>query len=160
MLKRGLALAQRIGYSRGEIRVLYAWQDALENHGDIPQSLELNFKALQIAKENHYTFETAIGLSNIGSDYWDLQDYPRAISFYKKSIQINKRPPNTREAKDLQINTELSIGDAYSKNEPASTLRFSTYKKPIKKTLNNDWHPAVLLYLGDVLFKMGDHKTA
>ncbi len=62
--KRGLALAQKGEYSKGEIRVLHAWQDALENHGDIPESgLNSIFKALQIAKENHYHLpETALGL--------------------------------------------------------------------------------------------------
>jgi two-component system NtrC family sensor kinase len=157
--KRGLALAQKSRYARGEIGILYAWQSALENHGDIPESLELNFKALQIAEENHYIFETAIGLSNIGSDYWDLQDYPRAISFYKKSILINKRPPNTREAKDMQISTELSIGDSYSEINRLDSALFYM-QKTYKETLNDHWHRTVLLYLGDVLFKMGDHQTA
>jgi len=157
--KQGLALAQKSGYSRGEIDVLNAWQGASENHGDIPESLELNFKALQIAEENHYIFETAISLSNIGSDYWDLQDYPRAISFYKKSIQINKRPPNTLEAKELQINTELSIGDSYSEINRLDSALFYM-QKTYKETLNDRWHRTVLLYLGDVLFKMDDHRTA
>lgn len=156
---RGLALAKKSGNARGEIRVLYAWEYTLEMHGDIPQSLELSFKGLQIAEEKQYTFETAIGLTYIGSDYWDLQDYPRAISFFKKSIRINKRPPNTREAKDLQINTELSIGDSYSEINRLDSA-FFYLQKTYKETLNDYWHPTVLLYLGDVLFKMGNHQTA
>ncbi len=157
--KRGLTLAQKSVYARGEIRVLYAWQDALENHGDIPQSLELNFKALQIAEENHYIFETALGLSNIGSDYWDLQDYPKAISFYKKAIQTNKRPPNTREAREMQIYTELSLGDSYSEMNRLDSA-FFYIQKIYNETLNDHLHPTVLLYLGDVLFKMGNHQQA
>ena len=156
---RGLALAQKTEYARGEIAILYAWQSALEQHGDIPQSLELNFKALQIAEENHYIFETALGLSNIGSDYWDLQNYPKAISFYKKAIQTNKRPPNTREAREMQIYTELSLGDSYSEMNRLDSA-FFYIQKIYNETLNDHLHPTVLLYLGDVLFKMGNHQQA
>jgi two-component system NtrC family sensor kinase len=157
--KRGLALAQKGGYSRGEIRVLYAWQDALENHGDIPESLELNFKALQIAEEKHYAAETALGFDNIGNDYWDLQDYPRAISYYKKALLLNKTAPNSSDSKFVHINSELSIGDSYSEMNMLDSAFFYV-ERTYKETLNDDFHRTVLLYLGDVLFKMDKHQTA
>jgi two-component system NtrC family sensor kinase len=155
--KRGLALAQRIGYSAGEIKVLYSWQNVFENHGDIPESLELNFKALEIAEEKHYTIETALAYSVIGSDYWDLQDYPKAIAYFKKALVINNNAPNTFETRFVRVNSLLGMGDAYSEMNRLDSAFFFV-NKIYKETLNDYWHPTVLLYMGDVLFKMGDHE--
>ncbi|HJP62085.1 MAG TPA: ATP-binding protein [Mucilaginibacter sp.] len=157
--KRALALAQKIGDAKSEIRVLYSWQNALENHGDIPESLELNFKAMKIAEENHYAIETALVLSNIGTDYWDLQDYPKAITYFKRALRANEGTPNTFESKFVHINSLLTIGDAYSQMNRLDSAFFFV-NKVYKETLNDDYHPAVLLYLGDVLFKMGEREKA
>jgi tetratricopeptide (TPR) repeat protein len=156
----GLALAQKIGYSKGEFGVLNAWQSALEQHGDLPQSLALNFKALQIAEEKQYTSETALALSNIGSDYWDLQDYPKAISYYKKALRVSNNVPLTGDIQFMRISSELSTGAAYSEMNRLDSALFCV-EKVYKETLNdNYWHRTALLYLGDVLFKMGKHQQA
>ena len=155
--KRGLALARQIGYSEGEITVLYSWQNVFENHGDIPGSLELNFKALGIAEQKRYTSQIALGYNNIGSDYWDLQDYPKAIAYFKKALFVNNNTPNTFETRFVHVNSLLSMGDAYSEMNRLDSAFFYV-NKVYQETLNDTWHPAVLLYFGDVLFKMGDHE--
>lgn len=157
--KRGVALAQKIGYARGELRVLYSWQNVLENHGDIPESLELNFKALKIAQEKHFPVETALAFSNIGTDYWDLQDYPKAITFLKKALRMNTTAPNSFETKFVHVNSWVTIGDSYSQMNRLDSAYFFA-SQVYKETLNDNYHPIVLLYFGDVLFKMGDREKA
>ena len=156
---RGVALAQKIGFPKGEANVLFAWGGALDVHGDIPQSLEVNFRGLQIAEDNRYPFETALGLSYIGNDHWDLQDYHKAITYYNRATSIIKKLPDGPGVRDLELNMAVNIGDSYSKLNRLDSA-FFYLKRTFETTSDDQWRPVFLMYLGDVLFKMGDHQKA
>ncbi len=76
-----LALAQKNKFLRGEADALNKLGLAFREKGDLPKSLELEFKALKIAQENNYELEIVYCLRRIGHVYMDLKDYPKAASY-------------------------------------------------------------------------------
>ena len=81
--KQGLALARQINFPKGEVFILINQAIALELQGDIPASMELSFKALQIAESIQDTSGMAFSKSTLGNAYWYLKDYTKAIAFSK-----------------------------------------------------------------------------
>jgi two-component system, NtrC family, sensor kinase len=158
--KSGLALAQRIKFPGGGIKIMCYLAFGLQLQGDIPKSLDLLFKALQISEEAHLKSQTVLCLNYIGNAYWFLNDFPKAIIFYKKAGQLNKTIPNSPEK--INSNTDLTLNIALSY---LSLNRLDSAKiylnKVDKQLVTNDYdHSYFLLLYGNLLFKLGDHKTA
>ena len=65
--KKGIELAQRLNFVRGEVRILNNQGIAFLFRGDIPKALNILYQALRLAEKNGYRLETAISLNNIGA---------------------------------------------------------------------------------------------
>ncbi|MDB4903697.1 MAG: ATP-binding region ATPase domain protein [Mucilaginibacter sp.] len=157
--KDGVVLAQKVNFTKGEWGVLYNWGRTLELRGEYPQSLELQFRGLQLAEKNHYRYETAASLFGIGTDYWGLQDYAKAVNYFKRAGQISKTIPHEPSVEDLNILIDINIGDSYSKMNRLDSA-FFYLQRTYNATLKDRWHPALLLFFGDIQFKMGHYQTA
>jgi tetratricopeptide (TPR) repeat protein len=66
---KALALAQQIKFLRGEADALNKLGLTLREKGDLPKSLELQFKALKIAQDNNYILVLANVYRRIGHVY-------------------------------------------------------------------------------------------
>ena len=86
--QNALALAQKIEFKRGEADALNKLGLAWREKGDLPKSLELEFKALKIAQENNYERETRNCFRRIGHVYMDLNDYPNAVGYSLQGLKI------------------------------------------------------------------------
>jgi tetratricopeptide (TPR) repeat protein len=88
--RQALESAQKINYIPGQISVLGFMCIVAEQRGNLPKSLELGFKALQLAQEYHLEPLAGPALDGIGEAYIILKDYPAAINYLRKYILINQ----------------------------------------------------------------------
>ena len=89
-----LKSSDKIHYRKGEILALSFMAITTEQQGNLPKAMEMGFKALQLAGQ--YQLEGyATGAINAISDvYIILKDYPKAISYQKRGLAIDKANNN------------------------------------------------------------------
>ena len=86
--QQALKSAQQINYLPGQILALSFMCIVTEQQGNLPKSLELGFKALQLAEEHHLESLAGAALDGIGEAYIILKDYPKALSYLRTYISI------------------------------------------------------------------------
>ena len=162
---KGLALAHKLKFARGEVRILNSLGLALSFHGNIPQALDTLFKALQLAEKNNYLLETAICLNTIGSCYSFLNDNSKAIDFTRKAESINKTVQH--EPRDLywKIYIEFWLGTNYSdanKLDSADIFLQKAYNDAFNPGFTDLYsiRPTILMFYGELYFKKGDFEKA
>ena len=129
--------------------------NGFDTKGDLPEALQVDFQGLAIAEENKLLLEKSICLNNIGSIFWDLNDFPRAISSFQQAFLVVKDVKDSPEATFWRISAEQNLGGVFMlNNQPDSA--FVHLKKIFDETLNdNDWHPLMLMFFGDLEFRLG-----
>ncbi len=85
--QQALKAAEKINYLTGQVSARGFMAVTLEQLGDLPETLGMAFKAIQIAKENNIESKTTPALNAIGETYIILKEYPKAI-FYFRMQQI------------------------------------------------------------------------
>jgi signal transduction histidine kinase len=76
-----ISLSRKLKFLRGEADALNKMGLAYREKGDLPKSLEFQFKALQISSDNNYIIVKANCLRRIAHVYRDLKDFPAALTF-------------------------------------------------------------------------------
>ncbi len=89
--EKALALAEQISFKRGISSALNKLGLAYREKGDLPKSLALQYKALNIAIENNYLLEQANCYRRIGHVYRDLRDFPSALHFSQLALRTSLR---------------------------------------------------------------------
>jgi tetratricopeptide (TPR) repeat protein len=84
--QQALRAADRINYLPGQIHALSFMSIVTEQQGNLPKSLELGFKALQLAREHHLESLAGGAFDGIGETYIILKDYPKALSYLRTNI--------------------------------------------------------------------------
>ena len=158
--QRGLALARNLNFKKGEVRIMIAFSGALFLRGKLPESLALGFKSLQLAGDNNYDYEKAVCLITLGNAYWSWRDFDQALNYFVRAYDIGKEKQNTESWRYLEIWSKLNIGMTYTDlNQLDSAAKY--LQSAYDETLNSSyWHPVLLMFYGDLLFKQGDHQTA
>ena len=158
--REGLALAQKINFSKGEIRIQNQICTGLQIQSEVPKSFEILFKELQITEEKRYLFEKAMTLNNIGNGYYFLSDFFKALTFYRRANQAIEGTQNKPEVIELKNLICLNIGQSYNEMNQLDSA-FYYLQESYKATLNSEfWHPVSLYLFSDCLFKRGEHKKA
>ncbi|HET9825244.1 MAG TPA: ATP-binding protein [Chitinophagaceae bacterium] len=86
--QKALESAEKIKYIRGQVTVLGFMCIVMEQRGNLPKSLEMGFKALQLAEEHQLETLTGPALDGIGETYIILKDYLKAIGYLRRYIAI------------------------------------------------------------------------
>jgi two-component system NtrC family sensor kinase len=88
-----ITLSKKLKFLRGEADALNKMGLAYREKGDLPKSLELQFKALQISSDNNYIIVKANCLRRIAHVYRDLKDFSTSLKFsysaLANSLSIN-----------------------------------------------------------------------
>jgi two-component system NtrC family sensor kinase len=162
---RGIELAQQLHFPEGEVRLLNNQSIALMFRGNIPKSLDILFKALDIAKKNKYPFETALCLNNIGACYSFLNDNSKALDFTSRARAIDEKIHHAPGDVYWKIYIEFWLGTVYSDlNKLDSAIYF--LQKAYNDTFDPGFtdlysiRPTVLMFYGKALFKKGNHEKA
>jgi signal transduction histidine kinase len=158
--KQGLALAEKRKFLKGKARILCGLARGYQVHGDLPKALELGFKAFQTAGENNDQLGKARSLNEIGSIYGNLGDIPKQMNYLKQAKQIFET--NQYETGEdwirEKIYTDFAIGYSFLNNKQLDSALIYFQKAYNKRPLNNFWHKALLLALGNVYLQSGEYK--
>ena len=154
-----IAVAERAGFVRGKVRAIVAKGALLQTKGDLPNALQLSFTALQLAEQQKLLLETSICLSLTGNIFYDLGDYTKAISFYRRALPINEIVKNQAGAKYWKYQAEVNLGLALMQNNQYDSS-FKYLSKAFAETLEDEiWHPVFSMFFGDLQFRMGQRVS-
>jgi tetratricopeptide (TPR) repeat protein len=109
---RAIELARQNNFTRGEVRGLFSKSGILETKGDLPEALKLGFDALNISRKHNFLLETSMCLTQIANVFYDLNDFPKAISFYREATVINKEIEGQEGTQYWKYQTEVNLGTA------------------------------------------------
>ncbi len=130
--KKELALAQKIGWKKGE-RMAYNQQgNNYMNKGEQPAALEAFFKALHIEESNPNGDASGI-LNNIGNVYDKQRNYNEAIEYFKKALKVAEKNGNKKCVQSALGN----MGSTYSSlKENEKALEYQMRSLAIAEELN------------------------
>ena len=159
--KKGLTLAQKINFSRGEARILRNQGRLYRILGDYPKGLELLFRALRVAKEHNHKFEEAVSLNIIGYTYSYLQDYSQAIYYLKSASKIMAANPGLDE-NNLEYNMNVNMAEAYrfSGQLDSALIYLQKAKSKIATSKRTDETSKYFYALAYIQFKKGKQDSA
>ncbi len=154
--QQALKSAEKIKYTPGEIAALGFMCIVTEQQGNLPKSMELGFKALQLAQEHNLESLAAPALDGIGEAYIILKDYQKTISYLRKYILIEQSGSNDEGLAyayfDMGVAfTGLNQWDSAGFYEEKAIETFGKY---------NHEEPLVYLTVGDIKIKSGKPAEA
>ena len=157
LAKKGLALAKKIKYEKGEAECTAKLGASYWFISNYPMALHYNLEALKISERIHYKDGQAIAYYSIGVIYKEQGDYKNAIYYLRKTESLT---PDDNYYRLACLTADL--GDIYAQlNRQDSALKFyqrsyeyfgsSNDKYQLNNTLNG---------LGSVQLKMGNRELA
>jgi signal transduction histidine kinase len=151
-----LESATNIGFVRGQISVLGFMCIVMEQRGNLPKSLELGFKALQLGEEHGLKILTGAALNGIGEAYIILKDYPTAITYLRRYIPIEQNSPNLQGLAYCYFD----IGVAFTGLNQLDSANIYELKAIETFRKFNYEEPLVYQVLGDIKMQSGSHSEA
>ena len=119
LAQQAIQQARTLHFAKGESWALNALGSALRLRGDLPQSLEIHFQALQICRASGDWTEKQEAWVLSERSTVQVNDYRQALRYYSKPVKINDR------FKDRDILKFSGIGDVYENmNQLDSALIF------------------------------------
>ncbi|MGB3007951.1 MAG: ATP-binding protein [Chitinophagaceae bacterium] len=115
-----LAFAKERGYAWGEARLMASLSSVLRQQGKFAEALELLFKSLKIAQENNLTYDIARAYRRLGLVYFDLDNFPKAVTNFLEAAEIDEKIANKKSA----AIDHVMLGDAYEKMDKLDSAAF------------------------------------
>ncbi|SNR29587.1 tetratricopeptide repeat-containing sensor histidine kinase [Hymenobacter mucosus] len=109
--RKGLSLARKIGYRKGEGRCLSRIGILLGERGNLPQALRVDLQALHLNEESHDVEGTARTLNQTGLLYYALEDYRPSLSYYFRAQRLYQEG-GVRDTSQI-ISVLTNIGASY-----------------------------------------------
>jgi len=124
---------------------------------DIEMDKEQSMFSNEIIELSDAVSDQIESLSEEGNDFFDDEDYEKAIAVWKKALKLIPQPQNTF-AETLWL--ETSIGDAYFMmgNHQEAFPHFLNAKSNIEE--NAYENPFIMLRVGQLYFEANDFKNA
>ena len=107
LCERAIARRKKFPFPEGEIMGLNELGNAVRLRGDLPKSLQLSLRALEISKANKDREGEATSLVYIGSIYGQLKENKHALRYLHDAKRITSRI-------NIQILALCGIGDVYA----------------------------------------------
>ncbi len=167
--QQALQLARQTDFISGEIKSLCFLGIANTRHGEMAKALQLQFRGLQIARDNKMGNDEALCLFGIGHSYFFLRDNPKAIYYCKKAWQLlsgNKPEQHSvypyfnthlKKSQSVYTETELVIGEAYLFNNQLDSA-VAWLQKLYDPLTDPFWMNVTRNYLGGAYFKSGKQQ--
>ncbi len=151
-----LKLARAINFLRGEADALNKLGLTIREEGDLPKSLQLQFQALEIAKENNYVIEIANCFRRIGHVYMDLNDYLIAASYSLKALKIDSTIKDERS----EAIEWMDLGEIYQHMNQSDSAFYYEHSAFEKINHIEDEAPDVYRVLGNIQAANGNKDSA
>ena len=105
--QRGLRLARRIGFRKGEGRCLSRLGILMGEQGNLPAALRINLQALQLNEDSHDLTGTARTLNQTGLLYFALDDFRPALRYFFRALQLYEQSGNADDSQLISVLTNL-----------------------------------------------------
>ena len=155
MLYGGEALkeAETANYVRGQIEALGFMCIVKEQQGNLARSLELGFRALQLARENKMEKYAGGALDGIGEVYIDLKDFGQAMPYLQENAMVDF------DSIGLGYGY-FDMGNAFTGLGQLDSANFYEHKAlGVFRDFHNE-EPKVFQTLGDIQLKSGRRPEA
>ncbi|GAA3936746.1 tetratricopeptide repeat protein [Hymenobacter algoricola] len=107
---RGLSLAQRINYKKGEGRCLSRIGILVSERGNLPQALRIDLNALQLNEASHDWEGMARTLNQTGLLYHALEDFRPALAYFFRAQAIYERNHIKDDSQLISVLANLGAG--------------------------------------------------
>ena len=159
--KQALDLAQKLKFKRGESRAFHTLGSTNRVLGDLPKGLNLTYKGLLIAEENHYANETARCLNLIAVINRDLKDGKKALIYFKRAWKANQLAQNNKDTKYWDALILSNMANFYRDNKQLdSALLFYQKAIEIQNRFTLKPNPILINNLGRAYFLLGKPQQA
>lgn len=156
--QRGLELARRLSYKKGEADCMNRLGVVLWKNGKYDRALFFLLNSLKIREDINDRLGILKSLSDIGIVYSDQADNIKALSYHFKAKAVAQELHQKRLLGIILSN----IGNCYIKlNKVDSALAYEMQAYAIQQSLNDfATLPNTLSILGDIHYKMGHNALA
>jgi tetratricopeptide (TPR) repeat protein len=161
LAQQAIALAQRLHFSKGEIRALIRLGEVRRLHGQYPQALKEQLRALQLSRETHSAEDEASSLKYAGLIYNDLGEYRQGLNYLFQSKRISESIPEQLSVLEL-----TSIGNAYENMGMLDSALYFQQKALASRTGELGHSPTpfakavTLTRLGNIQKRLGNNTEA
>ena len=157
--QQALELANNIDYLKGKVQALNRMAFCNRVTGNLPKALELSFKVLQLAENHSFEEEVALTLSAIGNAYLELQDFSKALSFFKKAKLVKENANQTTDI--LYCYVLMNIGTSFEETNQLDSAWYY-FQKSLQVFEKNKIEivPQLYRHFGNVQFKSGNMPLA
>jgi len=107
---RGLNLAQRIKYKKGEGRCLSRLAILMSERGNLPQALRIDLNALQLNEASRDWEGMARTLNQTGLLYHALEDYRPALGYFFRAKSIYEQHQIKDDSQLISVLTNIGAG--------------------------------------------------
>ncbi|MBX0289607.1 tetratricopeptide repeat protein [Hymenobacter sp. HSC-4F20] len=164
--RQGLALARRIGYTKGEGRCLSRIALLLGERGNLPQALRVDLQALRLNEASHDLEGTARTLNQTGLLYFALDDYRPSLHYYFRARRLYQQA-HTQDTSQL-ISVLTNLGASYEGLHRYDSAAFflrrawqlTTRARSLSRSCWGNPAPYVLRELGRLHVAQGQPETA
>lgn len=111
LAQRAMAVAQRVGFSKGEGRALSMLGAVQRERGQLPEAFATQLQALQLCRAQHDAEGEASSLNSLGNISLDLRQYRQAMRYYQQSKLMYER----RGQEPWLAGVFTNIGSCYEK---------------------------------------------
>ena len=116
----GLRLAREKSYAWAEARLLAGLSGVMEYQGKFAEEFELLFQSLKIAEKSKSGYDIARANRRISGVYFELENYPMAIAYIIRALQIDK----VNHLDDKVAIDHYALADAYEKIDELDSAAF------------------------------------
>ncbi|GAB4018178.1 hypothetical protein GCM10028808_51910 [Spirosoma migulaei] len=153
----GLTISRKIGFKRGEARILNRIGAILRITGNYAKALEAHLESVQVAEAINDIDALARTYNNIGVLYSERKDSRKAIDYFKKTRALAEQLGNT----DLTRTALSNIGADYAfLNRLDSALVYTRAAYELTLRLNTSDAQIELINLGNIYKRMGKNALA
>ena len=145
MAQKSLELAQKIKFEKGVALAYLTKGVALVSKGMLPEALDCHFKCLRISEKLKLKGLSGNEYNNIGIVYADMEDYTKALYYYKQAykIALTQDDPTGYNTFGLLVNT----GEIFkSKGQPDSAIAYTLQAVIIAKRVHDSIGIATSMY--------------
>lgn len=157
MADQAMELARKHDFRKG-IALSYLTKGvALVGKGKYPEALRCHLEALKISEELNLKGLTGNNYNNIGIVYASMGNYPKAIEYFKKALDVLEAYGHAS-----MFHTLINLADMYSKNKEYSlAMEYNKKALDISQEVKDTASMAIILYnMGETMHKTGLDEKA
>ncbi len=156
--QKALDFSRKINFPLGEVGALHYLSMTQINLGNLPNALEINLTALQIAEKNNLTDLAGRILKDIGIIYLDAKDYPKALKYLQQAKTLLVSVHQNQLLTDVISNLG---GYHFEHNQLDSAAYYFNLAYNNMLKYNVSWAKSYTLHdLGSIQVKKGNTRQA